>query len=75
MSQWLRFLPATALVGTCVFNDMRGTDRFIYVFLGGTPATLWRYDRWTDSYQGIFNIIGGTDRALTYAFDPSRNGF
>jgi hypothetical protein len=58
-----------------VFNDVRGTDRFIYVFLGGTPATLWRYDRWTDSYQGLFSIIGGTDRALTYAFDPSRNGF
>ncbi len=69
--QWLRFMPAAAGVGSCMCNDERGTDRFIYFIFSAT--SFWRYDTVSDSWQQLasppsFSFGAGT----AMVFDPSR---
>jgi len=69
--QWLRFLPATPGNGSCMCNDQRGIDRFIYFIFSAT--SFWRYDTWSDSWQQLANPPSFTFGAGTaMVFDPSR---
>jgi len=69
--QWLRFMPASSSAGSCICNDERGTDRFIYFIFSAT--SFWRYDTWSDSWQQLANPPSFTFAAGTaMVFDPSQ---
>jgi len=69
--QWLRFMPASSAAGSCMCNDERGTNRFIYFIFSAT--SFWRYDIWSDSWQQLANPPSFTFAAGTaMVFDPSK---
>lgn len=66
----LQPLPSASAVGVTMTNDLRGTDRYMYLLI--SASSFWRYDTWTNTYQQLPNPPGGTVGAGTaMVYDPS----
>jgi hypothetical protein len=66
----LQPLPLASAAGISAVNDLRGTDRYIYLLI--SASSFWRYDVWTNTYQQLPSPPAGTLGAGTaLVYDPS----